>query len=348
MLWINKYKFLTRFLVIYFIHIIIKGFDRTFGNYFDFTLRGILFSTFLILLWLIAWYVAERLNNIIAKLRENTRLLINAAFGYLIALITNIGYMFGDIYLFDNWSIWEDISLFNPELTFGLSMFYIMGYITYEYFLSQIAFKEKQLTTVQLEKENVMAQYKSLKAQIEPHFLFNSLSVLSSIVHTDANLASDFIVKLSKTLRYFIEKNEFALVPLKEELAVVDDYFYLLKTRFNKGIELLINLDEKSINTIYVPPASIQLLIENAVKHNKQSDEQPLQIEINIDPDYITIQNNLNKINTVKESTSVGLQNIKQRYKLLSGKDIIVQEMDDYFTVKLPVLNQSHYENFDH
>jgi two-component system LytT family sensor kinase len=347
MQWFNKNRFLTRILIVYFIHIIIKGFDQTFGEYLDFTFRGIIFSIFFISLWVIAWYVAEYINTIIAKRRQITRLLINAAFGFLIAFITNAAYMYGDIYIFNNSSIWENISLLNPELTFGLSMFYIIGYITHEYINNQLTLKEKQLTTEKLEKENVMAQYKSLKAQIEPHFLFNSLSVLSSIVHTDANLASDFIVKLSKTLRYIIQKNEFTLVPLKEELTVVEDYFYLLKTRFNKGVELLIEMDERLINTIYIPPASIQLLIENAVKHNKQSDEQPLQIEIKLDPNYITVQNNVNKINTNKESTSVGLQNIKQRYKLLSGKEVIIQEKEGYFMVKLPILNQNHYEDFN-
>jgi LytS/YehU family sensor histidine kinase len=213
---------------------------------------------------------------------------------------------------------------------------------------SQQEVNEKQLKTIKLEKENTIAQYKSLKAQIEPHFLFNSLSVLASIVHTDANLASNFIIKLSKTLRYIIEKNEFTLVPLKEELAVVEDYFYLVKTRFGEGIEMSIDVDEKRFAESYIPPASIQLLIENAIKHNKQSDEEPLRIEIKCDSEYITIQNNLNKITTDKESTHVGLKNIKQRYKLLSNKDVLIHKSNDNFIVKLPVLNQSHYEDFNH
>ncbi len=346
--WFNKHKFLTRLVVVYFIHLFFKGFDYTFGHFLDFTIRGIIFSTFFISLWIAAWYVAENMNNKMSGLKLIYRLLINAFFGYLVALVANAGYLYGDTYLFGNYVFWENITLFNPELTISLLMFYLLIYLTYEYINSQIEIKEKQLRTLELEKENAVAQYKSLKNQIEPHFLFNSLSVLSSIVHTDVDLASGFIVKLSKTLRYIIEKNEFVLVPLKEELTIIDDYFYLLKTRFNKGIELNINLDEKSIHNIYIPPASIQLLIENAVKHNKLSDDHPLQIEIKLDSDYIIIQNNLNKISAVRESTSVGLQNIKQRYQLLSGKEVMIQEMNGYFTVKLPVLNQSHYEDFNY
>ncbi len=348
MKWFNKHKFLTRLIVIYLIHLFFKGFDYTYGHFLDFTLRGIIFSTYFISFWISAWYIAEFINLKISRLKLIYRILINASYAYFVSLAVNAGYRFGDTYIYGNYSIWEEITFFNPEFTISLLMFYLLIYVAYEYVKSQLEVKEKQLKTAELEKENAVAQYKSLKNQIEPHFLFNSLSVLSSIVHTDADLASGFIVKLSKTLRYIIEKNEFVLVPLKEELTIINDYFYLLKTRFNNGIELKIHLDEKSINNIYIPPASIQLLIENAVKHNKLSDEHPLQIEIRLDSDHIIIQNNLNKISTASESTSVGLQNIKQRYQLLSGKEVIIQEMDGYFTVKLPLLNQSHYENFNY
>lgn len=345
--WFNKHKFLTRLVVVYLIHLFFKGFDYTFGHFLDFTFRGIIFSIFFISLWIAAWYVAEWMNKKISGMKLRYRLPVNAFFGYLVAFLANAGYRYGDIYLFGNYTSWEKIPEFNPELTISLLMFYLLIYLTYEYINSQIEVKEKQLKTIELEKENAVAQYKSLKNQIEPHFLFNSLSVLSSLVHTDAELASGFIVKLSKTLRYIIEKNEFVLVPLKEELTIINDYFYLLKTRFNKGVELKIHLDEKSANNIYIPPASIQLLIENAVKHNKLSDEEPLQIDIKLDSDYIVVQNNLNKISAVMESTSVGLLNIKKRYQLLSGKEVIVQEMNGCFTVKLPLLNQSDYENFN-
>lgn len=346
--WFIKHKFLARTFIIYLIHLIYKGFDLSFGYFTDFTFRGILFSFFFLSLWLLAWYTAEWMNDKITSLRQFYRFIINAVFGYSIALITNGVYRHVDIKFFDNNVYWENNSSLNPELTISLLMFYLLGYITFAYVQSQVTVKEKELKTTQLEKENVIAQYKSLKAQIEPHFLFNSLSVLSSIVHTDANLASEFIVKLSKTLRYVIEKNEFALVPLREELAVINDYFYLLKTRFNDGIALLIEVDEKRLDTVFVPPASIQLLIENAVKHNKQSDENPLLIEIRLGTEYITVQNNLNKISSVEESTSIGLKNIRKRYRLLSGKEVIVQMIDGFFRVKLPVLNQRDHEDFNH
>jgi len=346
-MWFYKHTFLTRVLVIYSIHIFFKGFDRTFGGFFDFTIRGIAFSVFFISFWVSAWYLAEWINKKISDYTQIFKLLINTLFGFSIALSTNSVYRLGDSYLFGNSEIWKDISFVNPELTISLLLFYFLGYSTYEYFQSQLAYKEKQLKNAELEKENVMAQYKSLKAQIEPHFLFNSLSVLSSIVHTDANLASEFIVKLSKTLRYIIEKNEFTLVTLKEELTVVKDYFYLLKTRFDKGIELVLDVDDALLDKIYISPASIQLLIENAIKHNKMSDKTPLRIDVNINSDYIVVKNNLNIIKKEEESTSVGLQNIKKRYKLLCGKDVVVLTGNGFFIVKLPILYLEDYENFN-
>ncbi len=346
-MWFYKHIFLTRVLVIYTIHLLFKGFDRTFGVFLEFTIRGITFSVFFISLWVSAWYLAEWINKRISDYKQIIKLLINILFGFSIALITNSVYCLGDTHLFDNSKVWEDISFVNPEFSISLLLFYLLGYSTYEYIQSQLAYKEKQLRNAELEKENVIAQYKSLKAQIEPHFLFNSLSVLSSIVHTDAHLASEFIVKLSKTLRYIIEKNEFALVTLKEELSVVKDYFYLLKIRFDKGIELVIDVDETLLEKIYISPASIQLLIENAIKHNKLSDKTPLRIDISIVSDYIVIKNNLNIIRKEEESTSVGLQNIRKRYKLLCGKDVVIMNGSGFFIVKLPILNRDDYANFN-
>jgi len=227
-------------------------------------------------------------------------------------------------------------------------LIYTIGYGVYEYLNVRLQKKDEQLKSEKLQKENVLAQYQTLKNQIEPHFLFNSLSVLSSIIHTNSNLASDFVVKLSKTLRFILEKNQFDLVPLCEELKMVNDYYFLLKTRFNDGVSLELNITQTEMKDVFIPPASIQLLIENTIKHNKLSPTDPVEISIHKDQHYICISNNINRKNEITESTGLGLINIAKRYELIAQQQIKVIDSKDIFTVKLPILNHKDYENFNH
>ncbi len=343
----SKNKFLLRLLVVYIIQLMIKGFDLTFGQFKNITFRGQVIGWFFIIMWITAWYLSEILNKSLKNMKLAYKLVIHLIFGYSVALLTNIGYKFVDILFFNNAIIWQNNSDFNPELTISISLIYMLIYAMGEYIQSKLQVKEEQIKSEKLTKENVLVQYQSLKNQIEPHFLFNSLSVLSSIIHTDINLASEFLVKLSKTLRYIIEKNKFTLVELREELNVVTDYFFLLKTRFGNAVHLKIDMDNNGIDEIYIPPATIQLLIENAVKHNKLSEAFPLTINIDLSENYIRIVNNLNKRLQQPESTQMGLKNIKERYKLIANKDVLIKETSKSFSIKLPKLNKKHYENFN-
>ena len=340
--------FVIRLVIVYLVNLMIKGFDYSFGHFFDFTFRGILFSTSFILFWLLIWYGAEWINEKIKPRGEVLKLMINLLIGYSTGFIYNNIYSLGDIYLFNNAEIWKDISIFNPELTVAFMLLYTLVYGVYEYLNVKLQKKDEQLKTEKLQKENIFAQYQSLKNQIEPHFLFNSLSVLSSIVHTDSNLASDFIVKLSKTMRFIIEKNQFDLVTLKGEMDMVKDYFFLLKTRFNEGIHLQLLNDIENVKDFYIPPVSIQLLIENAIKHNKLSAAEPIHISICVCEDYICVKNTLNKKTETIESTGIGLKNIAKRYELIANKHIETKEENDLFIVKLPLLTQDDYESFNY
>lgn len=343
-----RFKFLKRLVIIYLIHLIIKGFDATFGNFFEFTLRGIVFSLFFISFWLIVWYGSEIVNSKLNSNKTYLKLFINILMGYSAAFVTNTIYRWGDIHLFNNSDPWNEVTFMNPEFTVSLLLLYILGYGINESSLSSLKIKEEQIKTEKLEKENILAQYKSLKAQIEPHFLFNSLSVLTSIINTNSELATEFVVKLSKTLRYIIEKNEFTLVPLKEELAVVNDYFFLIKIRFNQSIQFVNKIDQKIIDNSYIPPVSIQLLIENAVKHNKQTTDHPLCVELYNEKNYIIVKNNLNKLDVESNSTAIGLSNIKQRYELIGHKKVEIIETSQHFIVKLPILKKEQYDSFNH
>ncbi len=341
-------RFILRFLVVLVIQLAIKGFDDTFGGFLNITFRGQVIGWTFVVLWMLTWYGSEFLYRRLTNINFLYKLPVFVVFGLIASFISNITYKYSDIYFFQNGRLWKNISDFNPSLIFGLLVIYMLIYLSNEYIQNRLEINEAELRSEQLEKENLLAQYQSLKHQIEPHFLFNSLSVLSSIIHDDVNLADKFIIRLSKTLRYIIEKNEFSLVTLSEELQVVNDYFFLLKTRFGSALQLNTQLNGLSPDEIYIPPATIQMLLENAVKHNKFSDTNPLLINIILKDETILVLNNINKRSITEPSTKVGLKNIDRRYELISGEKIKITENEESFNVGLPILNKSDYENFNH
>ncbi len=219
---VNTSKIWVRFLVVFLIHIIIKSFDLSFpGGPFELNMRSLAFTLYFIGYGLLLWYFAEWFNKVIHKKIKNPEgnrrrmfliTFLHTVFAFVLMVSVNYFYRLGDTYLFENGFLWDDISFFNPELTVSLTSIYLIIFGFDSYSQIRIKMQEGLLKTEQFKKESILAQYQALKAQIEPHFLFNSLSVLSSLVYEDADLSSDFIVKLSKTLRYIIENNEFHLV----------------------------------------------------------------------------------------------------------------------------------------
>ena len=354
---VNTSKIWVRFLVVFLFHILIKSFDLSFpGGPFAFSLRSLTFSIYFIGYGLLLWYIAEWFDiklHAWLKNPEGNRIkmiaitLFHAIFAFILMVSVNYFYRLGDTYLFDNASLWKDIPFLNPVLTVSLTVIYLIVFGFDSYSQIRIKLQEGLLKTEQLEKESILAQYQALKAQIEPHFLFNSLSVLSSLVHEDADLSSDFIVKLSKSLRYIIEKNKFHLVKLSEEMEFLDAYFFLIKTRLDDGVFLENKLENSFIESTYIPPATLQLLAENAVNHNKYNPKNPLRIQINKEGDFIVVSNNLNLRETPETSTKQGLNNIARRYELISGTKIEIHKTETEFIVKIPVLNKTDYERFN-
>jgi LytS/YehU family sensor histidine kinase len=176
-----------------------------------------------------------------------------------------------------------------------------------------------------------------LKNQINPHFLFNSLNTLSSLVSTQPEIAEKFINRLSSIYRYILEKSSMDRVSLEAELSFIRDYFYLHKIRGDEKIQLEIKIDDPARYEIL--PISLQGLVENAIKHNKATREDPLKIIIYIDGQYIVVKNNLQKMATQITSTGTGLKNLSERVKLVSGRDLIIEESINHFLVKLPLLS---------
>jgi two-component system, LytTR family, sensor kinase len=189
-----------------------------------------------------------------------------------------------------------------------------------------------------MEKETAQAQFMALRNQVNPHFLFNSLSILSSLVEVDPKLSVRFINQLSKAYRYILEQRDNERVSLRTELEFIQAYIFLLSIRFDDKLQVSIDVPETDASQFSIAPLTLQLLVENAVKHNQMSAAKPLSVHIFREQDYLLVTNPIQLRPTTDSSTGVGLQNIVNRYALLTDKPVIVGEQDGIFVVKIPLL----------
>jgi LytS/YehU family sensor histidine kinase len=203
------------------------------------------------------------------------------------------------------------------------------------YFMHQL--KHSVEETEHLKRENLNAQLDALRTQVNPHFLFNNLNTLVSLIPEDPKQAVDFVQQLSKLYRHILEVKDEKSILLKDELDVLKAYAFLLKTRFGNNLEVNINVPEEKMSKKIVP-LSLQLLMENAIKHNIVSADKPLQIDVFTQNGSLVVSNNLQIKNQVTESTGIGLDNIRNRYKLLSEKPVKVTANDTNFTVSIPLI----------
>ncbi len=189
----------------------------------------------------------------------------------------------------------------------------------------------------ELERNYVSSQLEGLRNQVNPHFLFNSLNTLIYLIPENADKAVSFVQKMSKVYRYVLESRDTQLIPLREELEFLQAYIYLLKERFGENLNVNLKDLEKSKNAAIVP-LSLQMLFENAIKHNVISTEKPLTIEVFFEEKRLVVRNNLQRKNQVMDSTGVGLQNIKDRYRMLTDQAVEVIVSQQYYTVLLPAI----------
>lgn len=200
-------------------------------------------------------------------------------------------------------------------------------------------YKQQLAEAEELRRTSSQAQMQLVKSQINPHFLFNNLNVLSGMLIKDNPEANHFIEEFSKVYRYILNNQEKELVELRSELEFIQPYIFLLQKRFDVGLTVDIQISE-SYKTLHVVPAALQMLIENAIKHNIVSRNKPLHIQIYANGNNtLIVSNNLQLRKTGEPSTKIGLQNIRKRYELISGRDIVVKETNQTFEVTLPLLN---------
>ncbi len=220
--------------------------------------------------------------------------------------------------------------------TASFMMFFVLFgvYESRRYFtLLQKTLLEKE----QIEKEHITSQLEGLKSQVNPHFLFNSLNTLISIIPEDSERSVRFVRQLSKIYRYFLDTTSEKTVPLKQEMDFVNSYTFLLKERFGESLHLDID-DKNACKDCEIIPFSLQLLLENCIKHNIVSQDKPLYINILVNKNHLTVKNNFQPKNQVQSSTGVGLKNIENRYALLSKEKIIIEKTETEFCVTLPLL----------
>lgn len=193
------------------------------------------------------------------------------------------------------------------------------------------------LDAEKLKQENLQSQFAALKNQVNPHFLFNSLNTLATIIPEDPNQAVEFVQKLSSVYRYLLQYKDDETVELKTELDCIDAYFFLQKIRFGDNLQVEINVPKQYYGKL-IPPLTLQILVENAIKHNVISKQKPLRVDIYVDDvGMLVTKNNLQKKKSVESSTKIGLQNLINRFGYLFDKTIDIFETDRDFLVKVPL-----------
>jgi two-component system, LytTR family, sensor kinase len=203
------------------------------------------------------------------------------------------------------------------------------------YFIDR--WKDSIVKAERLEKEKSQVQFDNLKNQLNPHFLFNALTSLNSLIFENQKLASDFLQQLSKVYRYVLQNKEKNFVLLSTELEFISNYVKLLETRFCGALKISFNIHPESYDKAIVP-ITLQILIENALKHNIVDKEKILTIEILTMGDYLVVSNNLQLRNKVETSNKLGLENLKSLYRFLTDKPVIVDPTEERFFVKVPLL----------
>ena len=243
--------------------------------------------------------------------------------------------LIGWYYIFENGAVnWNVV--FTSTLIIMICVVFIVH--VYETVFLVKDSENEILKNEQLERAKAEAELEALKNQIDPHFIFNSLNALSHLIEEKPAKAKLFNDNLADVYRYILQNKGRELVLLREEMEFLNDYFSLLMIRFEKAVQLNINVDEAMFDQFLIPPISLQVLVENVIKHNEFSDAIPLVVSIEMKNEELVIENSVYKKQQRKVSSKIGLTNLNERYKLTTNKEISIHESENKFIVRLPVL----------
>jgi LytS/YehU family sensor histidine kinase len=235
----------------------------------------------------------------------------------------------------------RDGQMFLGLLSFPLFLQFALFFGIYEALYYYARLKHTEEEKKQLEKEKLWTELVNLNQQVPPHFLFNTLNSLSSLITEDPVEADRYLNEMTKVYRYLLDNNRHELVTLETEIKFIHSFYQLLKLRYDKGVELSCQIPAQ-YNHHQLPPLTLQLLVENAVKHNITSRDKPLQIEISIaGNERLMIKNNLQRKANKPISHKIGLNNIAAKYQLMQQEEVIVKEEGGYFMVSLPLIPAS-------
>ncbi len=238
----------------------------------------------------------------------------------------------------------SDFDRFDVDLITYLIASLVITTIIVAIYEARFAFEQYKaglLKNEQLKKENTRAQLESLKNQVNPHFFFNSINTLISVIPEDPKVAVKFAENLSHVYRCILEMNDKEIVSVAEEFSCIQAYKYLLKIRFNDHVKFVGDETFENMSDKYIVPMSVQMLVENAIKHNVVSQSRPLEIHFQMKEDFLVVSNKKEPKKQALNSTKIGLKNIHKRYELLVNKCIVIDESDSDFVVQLPILNIS-------
>lgn len=358
----NMQGFFLRLSVIIIFHLLFKQGDQTFSGAFEPSLRSLAFSLYFIIYWMLFWEACRLFynklvrNSLEKKIWYRRLSFVTSVLLLLViagSMIFSWGYslmdhLFGitaaENVTFLNPEIFGSFNLpgsinVNPELLFGFILFFVLVFGTHIFITLQRDAKELEVIAARQKKESITAQYAALKNQVDPHFFFNSLSVLSSLIYENTELSAEYISHLSKHYRYILETNTDNVVTVDKELEILDSWFFMIRIRYQDCIDLSVKLAKETLSKCRILPLSLLMLAENAVKHNVFSKDNQMVVEILEDNEYIIVRNNINKRKLLQESTGIGLQNISKRYSLESNKEVLIEESDNCFVVRLPKLS---------
>lgn len=304
---------------------------------FSYTFHVGLFVVSLILISLL-WETLRYINNLLDK-----RYPFERSISGRIILQLFLGACVGTTIRFLIYYFWEPYVPFKLDELFLATTWFIyimipvlinLGFFTY-YFIHR--WKDSQLVAERLEKEKAQVQFDNLKNQLNPHFLFNALTSLNGLIFENQGLASQFLQHLSKVYRYVLQNKDRNFVPVQTELDFIDNYVFLMRTRFQQALTITFDITEKG-RTRAIVPVTLQILIENALKHNKADVSSPLHIEVLTIGDYLVVSNNLQVRKRVGTSNGQGLDNLRSLYGFLSDKPVLIEQTEDRFAVKIPLL----------
>ncbi len=220
----------------------------------------------------------------------------------------------------------------------------------YESFYLMLRLSEKVLETERYRKESIEAQYQNLTSRLNPHFLFNSLNTLTTVVEEDPKKAVNYIRELSIVYRYVLNSQKLTWADLAAEMSFTQSYILLMKMRFEDNLRINLDICEEYLN-YHILAMTVQLLIENAVKHNEISSSHPLEIKICCRDEKLIVSNIKQKRNIMPSTTKVGLHNVSERYRFLVNKEVVIEDREDSFTVQVPLIrnieeDREHIEEY--